>query len=85
LLVGQVDLVGRQGTFDRRLGRLAPGLPASRRGLGVACRKPGLILGLLTLEAFLGPRLDLGSGLGEFRQALLAPRQFIGDRQGMSA
>jgi hypothetical protein len=43
------------------------------------------MLGLLTLEAFLGPRLDLGSGLGEFRQPLLAARQFIGDRQGRSA
>src|SRR4051812_39082260 len=41
------------------------------------------MLSLLTVEAFLGPRLDLGSGLGEFRQALLAPRQFIGDRQAI--
>jgi hypothetical protein len=65
LLVRQIDLIGWPRTFDGGLGRFAPGLPASRRGLGVACRKPGLILGLLTVEAFLGPRLDLGSGLGE--------------------
>ena len=40
-------------------------------------------LGLLTVKAFLGPRLDLGSGLGEFCQPLLAARQFVGDRQAV--
>ena len=50
---------------------------------GVARRKLGPMLGLLTLEAFLGPRLDLGSGLGEFCQPLLAAHQFVGDRQAV--
>src|SRR3954470_6553822 len=68
---------------DRRLGRLAPGLPARCCSLGVARRKPGLILGLLPLEAFLGPRLDLGSGPRGVCQPLLAPRQFVGDRQAV--
>src|SRR3712207_1542618 len=63
--------------------RRSSDLPASRGGPGGACRKPGFMVGLLTVEAFLGPRLDLGSGLGEFRQALLAPRQFLGDRQAV--
>ena len=39
------------------------------------------MLGLLTVEAFLGPRLDRGAGLGQLGQPLLAARQFIGDRQ----
>jgi hypothetical protein len=83
LLVGQIDLVGRQGTFDRRLGRLAPGLPTSRRSLGVARRKPGFMVGLLAFEAFLGPCFDLGPRLGELRQTLLAARQLVGDRQAV--
>ena len=64
-------------------GGLPAGLPAGRRGLGVARRKLGLVLGLLALEAFLGPRLDLRARLGELGQPLLAARQFIGDRQAV--
>ena len=41
------------------------------------------MLGLLALEAFLGPRLDLGARLGELCQPLLAARQFVGDRQAV--
>jgi hypothetical protein len=37
------------------------------------------MLGPLTVEAFSGPRLDLGARLGEFRQALPTLYQFIGD------
>jgi hypothetical protein len=85
LLVRQIDLVGRQGTFDRRLGRLAPGLPTSRRSLGITRRKPGFMVGLLAFEAFLGPCFDLGARLGQLCQPLLAAPQLIGDRQGRSA
>jgi hypothetical protein len=41
------------------------------------------VLGPFTVEAFPGPRLDLGTRLGEFCQALLAARQFIGDRHAV--
>jgi hypothetical protein len=83
LFVRQIDLVGRQGAFDRRLGRLAPGLPTSRRSFGVTRRKPGFMVGLLAFEAFPGPRLDLGARLGQLGQTLLAARQFVGDRQAI--
>ncbi len=38
------------------------------------------MLGLLALVALLGARRDLRPRLGELAQALLAPRQLIGDR-----
>jgi hypothetical protein len=58
---------------------------------GLARRKLGLMLSLLPLETLLGARLDprakagtcFGAGFAEFLQPLLAPRQFIGDRQAV--
>ncbi len=55
-----------------------------RRGLrglllGLARRQFGLILGLLPFETLLGARFDLGAGLGDFLQTLLAPRQLVRD------
>jgi hypothetical protein len=76
-------LVGRPGPLDRRLGWLAPGLATSRRGLGLARRQLGLILGLLALEAFPGTGLDRRARLGQLLQALLTPRQLVGDRQAV--
>jgi hypothetical protein len=55
-------------------------LPVGGRGLGLAGRQLGLILGLLAQEALTRPRLDLGPGLGERSPPVLAARQFVGDR-----
>src|SRR3954463_5192652 len=74
--------VGR-GPSTGGWGRLAPGFPTGRRSLGVTRRQLGLVLGLLALEALSGTGLDHRARLGEFCQALLAARQFIGDRQAV--
>ena len=39
----------------------------------------GPVLGLFALETLFGARFDLCTGLGEFLQTLLAPRQFVGN------
>jgi hypothetical protein len=83
LLVSQVDLIGWSGTLDRGLGRAAPGLLAGRRSLRVARRELGLVLGPLALETFPSARFDCRARLGELCQTLLAPRQFLGDRQAV--
>ncbi len=80
LRVRQVDLIGRQRPFGRRRRRLAPGLLARRRDLRLACRHFGFVLGHLARMPFLGPRLHGRARLGDLAQALLAPRQFVGDR-----
>jgi hypothetical protein len=41
------------------------------------------MLGLLARMALLGARLDLRARFGELAQALLAPRQFIGNRHAI--
>ena len=41
------------------------------------------MLGRLPLEPLLGARFDLGTGLGELRQSVLAARQLVGDRHAV--
>ncbi len=83
LLVGQVDLIGRQRPFNRRRRRLAPGLLARRGGLGLARRHLGFMLRLLARVPLPGPRLDRRPRLGDLAQTLLAPRQFVGNRHAV--
>jgi hypothetical protein len=78
-LVGQVDLVARPGTRDRRCRRLAAGLLAACLGLGLARRHLGFIFGLLAGQALAGARLDLAARLGQLLQSFLAPLQLLRD------
>ena len=82
-LVRQVDLIGRQRPFGRRRWRLAPRLLARRGGPGLARRHLGFMLRLLARMPLLGPRLDRRPRLGDLAQALLAPRQFVGNRHAV--
>ena len=83
LFVGEIDLIVRPRPLGRRLRRLAAGLLARGRRLGRARRELGLMLGLLARVALLGARFDLRPRLGDLAQALLAPRQFVGDRHAV--
>jgi hypothetical protein len=61
------------------------GLPPGLRPVAAALarRQLGLILGLLALEALSGTGLDRRARLGQLLQALLTPRQLVGDRQAV--
>ena len=83
LFVGQIDLVGGQRTFHRRLRRLATGLLARRCGLCFPRRELRLMLGLLPLEPLLGTRLDRRTGCCQLLQSLLAPCQFLRERHAV--
>ena len=80
VLVGEIDLVFRQRSLGGRLRRLAARLLARLRSSGRPRRELGLVLRKLALITLLGARLDLRARLSDFPQALLAPRQFFGDR-----
>ena len=73
-----VDLVIRARAHLRRLRRFASRLLAVGLFLGLALVQLGLILGLLALEAFLGPRFDLGLGFCYGGQAVFAPLDLVG-------
>src|SRR3954469_20048071 len=60
-----------------------PQVDGAGRGLGVPRHQLGLVVGLLARKAFLRPRVDLRTCLGELPPSLLTPRQFLGDRQGI--
>ena len=83
VFIGQVDLVLRARPLDRRFGRLAAGLFPARLGLRLPRRELGFVLRLFARMALLGPRLNLRPRLGQFAQTLLAPRQFVRDRQAV--
>src|SRR5476649_2203824 len=83
VFVGQVDLIVWLRTFDRGLGRLAPGLLARGLGLRLPRRQLGAMLGRLPLETLLGARFNLGAGFGKLRQTFLPARQLIGDRHAV--
>lgn len=74
VFVGQIDLFVRVRADLRRLRRLAAGFLAT----GLALGQLGLILGLLPLEAFPGPRFDLGLGLCDSGQTVFAPLELVG-------
>jgi hypothetical protein len=71
VLVGEIDLIFRQPSLDRRLRRLAARLSARRRRPGRPRREFGLMLGKLALITLLGARFDLRARLRHFPQALL--------------
>ena len=61
----------------------AVGRPSSCRCSppGLAGRKFGLILGLLSGMTLVGPRFDLGARLGELAQPFFPPLKFFRDRK----
>ena len=83
VFVGEINLIARQRPLGWRLRRLAAGLLARGRMLGVARREFGFILRHLARVAFLGARLDLRACFGDLAQTLLAPRQFVGNRHAI--
>ena len=68
------------GPSTGRLRRLAAGLLARGRDLGLAHRHLGFVLGRLARMPLLGPRLDRRPRLRDLTQPLLAPRQFLRNR-----
>ncbi len=59
---------------------MPPGILSVAAVLAARAASLGLVIGKLALITLPGARLDLRARLSDFPQALLAPRQFFGDR-----
>ena len=81
--VDQIDLVGWQRTFHRRLRRLTTGFFAGGCDLRFPRRDLCLMRGLLPVEPLLRPCLDRRAGRCKLLHPYFAPLQFLRYRQAV--